>query len=155
LQLTRLFFTVLLVLAGDFRPALFCRPGFVSDCDRHCGLINLRNSGSLLRHTWTSHLSPGPRYHRSPGRPNSAFKIYCLTTLFDLVLSLPNMYVDGNSAINEESNSTGPWFDHEYKLPNRPLFRNPEALALWVYTVNRPLIEGVIMIRISPGLAYI
>jgi hypothetical protein len=90
-----------------------------------------------------------------PGGPNFAFKIYGLTTLFDLFLSLPNMYVDGKSTIDEEPNSTGPWFDHEYKLPNRPLFRNPEALALWKYTVNRPFIEGLIMIRIFPVLGYI
>lgn len=55
------------------------------------------------------------------------------------------MHVDGTSTSAFELTSTGPWFDHEYKLPNRPLFRNPEALALWKYTVPRPLVEGAIM----------
>ena len=65
------------------------------------------------------------------------------------------MHVDGNSSNTLESNSAGPWFDHEYKLPNRPLYRNPEALALWRYTVSRPLVESVIMIRKHLNLEYI
>jgi len=43
------------------------------------------------------------------------------------------------------SSTAAPWFDHEVK--NRPLFRHPEALALGPYTVPRPPVEGVIMIR--------
>jgi hypothetical protein len=40
------------------------------------------------------------------------------------------------------------WFDHE-KQPRPPLYRHPEALALGAYTVPRPLVEGLIMIRTS------
>jgi hypothetical protein len=44
--------------------------------------------------------------------------------------------------------TTGPWFDHEDKLPNRPLFRHPEALALTTtHSVSRPVVEGLIMLR--------
>jgi hypothetical protein len=47
-----------------------------------------------------------------------------------------------------EIDKNGQWFDHEDKLPNRPLYRIPEALALGQYTVGRPLVEAIIMIRI-------
>jgi len=48
----------------------------------------------------------------------------------------------------------GPWFDVDEKgnLPDRPLYRIPEALALGNYTVSRWLVEAVIMLCTQPPL---
>jgi len=51
--------------------------------------------------------------------------------------------------------ASGPWFDvdEKEKLPDRPLYRIPEALALGNYTVSRWLVEATIMLRIQPLLS--
>jgi hypothetical protein len=62
------------------------------------------------------------------------------------------MHVEGNTPSFDAADPKGPWFDHEDKLPNRPLYRIPEALALGHYTISRPIVEATIMICIQPEI---
>ena len=69
-------------------------------------------------------------------------------TIIDHLLDHARWWYFSLSIKGAEIDKNGEWFDHEDKLPNRPLYRIPEALALGQYTVGRPLVEAVIMIRI-------
>jgi hypothetical protein len=61
------------------------------------------------------------------------------------------MYTQGeNYIITGKPLTKDPWFAHEENLPVRTLFRHPEALAITTTkSISRPIVEGLIMIRIS------
>lgn len=70
-----------------------------------------------------------------------------------LVHRLPRLHVFLPLNESDIGRFLAPWFDSDEKekLPDRPLYRIPEALALGNYTVSRWLVEATIMICKSPA----